>query len=124
MSRGIVDGRIVPIRSIVNGNDDRSPATPETVDTQVALAIPYYQTLVQLDPSFSVLIEHTDDESDASNRTCTTKSKKSLAWIGILVGCLIAVVAISIGSVLLWKKKMRVKRENKKIENRLKNIQQ
>ncbi|EAL68438.1 hypothetical protein DDB_G0278531 [Dictyostelium discoideum AX4] len=103
IKRAIVDGNLNSINNIIlNGqSDDDDSTTYYSSESLIAISIPYYKNLIQLDPDFGILLD-----SDSANSICKENSENKLstgAIIGIVLGCVGCAILITI-SIFLAKK--------------------
>ncbi|KYQ88765.1 EGF-like domain-containing protein [Tieghemostelium lacteum] len=123
IKRAVLDGRIVTIDNELVEIPDTTTSTG--TEAAVGIIVPFYYTLAQLDPDFSVLLDLSPVDSN-ENAVCGIKSedksgltKAQLA--GIIVGaiCLGLIVVISI-SYYIYKRKrdMKINKRLSTISNR------
>ncbi|KAM9989342.1 hypothetical protein ACTFIY_005382 [Dictyostelium cf. discoideum] len=107
IKRAIVDGNLNSINNIIlNGqsdddDDDDDSTTYYSSESLIAISIPYYKNLIQLDPDFGILLD-----SESANSICKENSENKLstgAIIGIVLGCVGCAILITI-SIFLAKK--------------------
>ncbi|KAM9957849.1 hypothetical protein ACTFIW_012821 [Dictyostelium discoideum] len=79
IKRGIVDGTITTLSN--------SFLFTNSTSLSIAINIPHYENLIQMDPSFSILIDHT---SSTNEQGCN--NEKSRDWIKITIGAVVGVV--------------------------------
>ncbi|KYQ92427.1 hypothetical protein DLAC_11651 [Tieghemostelium lacteum] len=115
IKRGIVDNNIRALSSTIQTSiDDNSKSN--SIQSLIAINIPYYSESVLIDPDFSILLD-SQPAQDKDNSICTAKSDKGLSksqLAGIIIGCVAfaAIVAISIAYVI-YKKKRAIHFQNK-----------
>ncbi|KAN0045190.1 hypothetical protein ACTA71_005566 [Dictyostelium dimigraforme] len=101
IKRAIVDGNLNSINNIILG-DQIDDNTYYSSESHIAISIPYYKYLIQLDPDFGILLD-----SESASSICKDNSiKKRLsngAIIGIVVGCVGGAILVTI-AILLAKK--------------------
>ncbi|EGC35993.1 hypothetical protein DICPUDRAFT_78336 [Dictyostelium purpureum] len=110
IKRGIIDNSNVSISNDILS--DRSNETYYSSGTYIAVNIPYFNFLAQLDPDFSVLLE-----GNSANSICKNKSGLSKgAIIGIVVGCVGGAIIITIAILLIIKYQYQIKIIKNKIK--------
>ncbi|KAM9993241.1 hypothetical protein ACTFIZ_011202 [Dictyostelium cf. discoideum] len=83
IKRGIVDGAITTLSN--------SYSYTNSTNLSIAINIPHYENLIQMDPSFGILIDHT---SSTNEQGC--KSEESRKWIEITIGVVVGFVGATI----------------------------
>ncbi|KAK5582941.1 hypothetical protein RB653_004530 [Dictyostelium firmibasis] len=106
IKRAIVDGKLNSINNkIVNDlNDD---TTYYSSESHVAISIPNYKELIQLDPDFGILLD-----TQSIKSICKENNDKKLsigAIVGIVVGCVGGAILITIAIVLAKKYKYHLR---------------
>ncbi|EFA85190.1 hypothetical protein PPL_02190 [Heterostelium album PN500] len=116
---GIIDDKPTKITNRIIDDEDEN--TPQFRSIKVGITLPAYDNIALLDPDFSNLI---DVETDSSiSYLCKSKGGLSNGAIaGIVVGGVVF-VSIAVGTTIFVMKKKKMKRENKKMTQRLKTIQ-
>ncbi|KAF2069980.1 hypothetical protein CYY_008706, partial [Polysphondylium violaceum] len=120
IKRGIVDGRVRQISNTPLNTEFKS--TSSKSQTHIGISVPHYSSMVQLDPDFSVLVDHKAADIDSPNSVCAAKGKSKLTGAqiaGIVIGC-VAFATIAIVSVVYYLSQKR-KRSFfiKKLNNKL-----
>jgi len=111
IKRGLIDGRIRQITNSVNAKySSNTTSTSSKSQTYIGINIPQYQTLVQIDPDFSVLVDNRPATSESSNSICSQSSKKKLTKAqiaGIVIGsvALASIVCISLAYYIYIKRR-------------------
>ncbi|EGG19908.1 hypothetical protein DFA_07013 [Cavenderia fasciculata] len=98
-------------------NQTTSQQSSTTMSTLIGVSLPQCQSCL-LDPDFTPLL------IDKSESDCGSSSSNSTTWkiiVGVVVGGF-AAIAIALGTVMLIKKNRIISRQNKKMQNKLKNM--
>ncbi|KAF2070879.1 hypothetical protein CYY_007797, partial [Polysphondylium violaceum] len=105
---GLVEGRETAITNTLLQDYKQSIRKPDETQAYIGLNIPYYKNSVQLDPDFSVLIEH-ESASDRDNSICTQASKNGLTAAqiaGIVIGGVVFIVIVALALIFIISKKV------------------
>ncbi|KAN0006816.1 hypothetical protein ACTFIU_005008 [Dictyostelium citrinum] len=106
IKRAIVDGNLNSINNIIL-NDQIDDTTYYSSESHIAISIPHYQNLIQLDPDFGILLD-----SEPANSICENNSKNKLstgAIIGIVLGCVGGAILVTIAILLAKKYKYHIR---------------
>ncbi|KAN0040402.1 hypothetical protein ACTA71_012295 [Dictyostelium dimigraforme] len=101
IKRGIVDGLVTTLSNSYSINN--------STDLSIAINIPHYENLIQMDPSFSILVDHTTstDQSECN------QNEKSRKWVKITIGVVVGVVGstvlVIVGFILYKRHQTNVK---------------
>ncbi|EGG20830.1 hypothetical protein DFA_00695 [Cavenderia fasciculata] len=104
--------------TLINQTTSQSSSTPTTtiMSTLIGVSLPQCQSCL-LDPDFTpLLIDKSESDCDSTN------SKTWKIIVGVVVGGF-AAIAITVGAVMLLKKNRTVNRQNKKMNNKLQNME-
>ncbi|KAM9982595.1 hypothetical protein ACTFIZ_007108 [Dictyostelium cf. discoideum] len=114
IKRAIVDGNLNSINNIIlndqiddDDDDDDSATTYYSSESLIAISIPYYKKLIQLDPDFGILLD-----SESANSICKENINNKLstgAIIGIVLGCVGGAILITIAIFLAKKYKYQLR---------------
>ncbi|EAL64053.1 hypothetical protein DDB_G0286595 [Dictyostelium discoideum AX4] len=100
IKRGIVDGTITTLSN--------SYLFTNSTNLSIAINIPHYENLIQMDPSFSIFIDHT---SSTNEQGCN--NEKSREWVKITIGVVVGVVGstifIIVGFILYKRNQTNIK---------------
>ncbi|EFA75306.1 hypothetical protein PPL_11382 [Heterostelium album PN500] len=122
LSDGMVDNTVTPIKNVIIDQDDiDSEQSKQSRSAIVGITIPSYSDSVDLDPDFSNLVDV--GSSDTSDFICPKKGLSNGAIAGIVVGGVVF-VAVSVGAVLLFMRKRKTKKEEKRVKKRLSELRQ
>ncbi|KAM9998535.1 hypothetical protein ACTFIY_008189 [Dictyostelium cf. discoideum] len=101
IKRGIVDGQITTLSN--------SYLFTNSTNLSIGINIPHYENLIQMDPSFSILID--DHTSSINEQGCN--NEKSRKWIKITIGVVVGVVGstilIIVGFILYKRNQTNIK---------------
>ncbi|KAN0040250.1 hypothetical protein ACTA71_012140 [Dictyostelium dimigraforme] len=124
IKRGIIDFKTISIgNSQLSSNDtlienDDDEITSTFQKSFIGINIPYYQLLVQLDPSFSVLVNPNFNDDNNENSICN-QSRDGInvkVVIGIVVGIVGFAILLTVVILLIVKKKHHLRRLKYKIK--------
>ncbi|EGG24999.1 hypothetical protein DFA_03245 [Cavenderia fasciculata] len=102
--------------TLINQTAIQSSSSSSIMSTLIGVSLPQCQECL-LDPDFTPLLI----DNDTTVSDCESNSKTWKIIVGVVVGGF-AAIAIAVGTVMLIKKKKLTYKQNKKMENRLKNM--
>ncbi|KAN0006461.1 hypothetical protein ACTFIU_003172 [Dictyostelium citrinum] len=101
IKRGIVDGLITTISNSISFINK--------TNITITINIPHYDNLIQMDPSFSILVDHTSSSNDQQCKNNENRRKWVKITIGVVVGFVGATILIIVGFILYKKNQTNIK---------------
>ncbi|KAN0016290.1 hypothetical protein ACTFIU_006254 [Dictyostelium citrinum] len=126
--RALVDSKPITISNELLDQSLGAISDSHTSQSFIGINIPIYSKKVIIDPDFSLLLNSNPTTITNDNSICSPKSsstglsKAKLA--GIIVGCSIFAIAITVATVVTIKRKRTLKKEMKVFSNKLEAMKQ